>query len=75
MTKKNKMLTRIYGVAFADKEPKPDKEEVENTRWIPWKQFLKEAKETPSKYSSWSTEEALLLSQSEKFKTLFRVTL
>jgi isopentenyl-diphosphate delta-isomerase len=62
-------------VAFSDKSPKPHKDEVENTRWIPWSKFLKEAREIPSKYSSWSTEEALLLENSKKFKSLYAALL
>lgn len=57
-------------IVFSDNLPKPNPDEVENTRWIPWSKFLKESKETHSKYSSWSTEEALLLTNSSIFKQL-----
>lgn len=74
-------------VCFTDKKPVVNKDEVENVRWIPWKDFLTEVKvlstteksnnakssvsRRKSEYSLWAKEEALLLEKNEKFQKLF----
>lgn len=58
-------------VAFSDQKPSFNTAEVENIRWIPWKQFIHQAKHSPEKYSPWSTEEALLLAKNHKFQILY----
>jgi isopentenyl-diphosphate delta-isomerase len=58
-------------VCFTDKQPIPNKNEVESLRWVPWKKFLIETKDSANAYSLWSREEAWLLSKNEKFQALF----
>lgn len=57
--------------AFTDQKPSLNLDEVENIRWIPWRMFLRDAKHSPGKYSSWSVEEAKLLAKNKKFNSLF----
>jgi isopentenyl-diphosphate delta-isomerase len=57
-------------ICFTDEKPILNKTEVEAIRWIPWADFLKEAK--TGDYSLWSKEEALLLSENKKFRELFK---
>lgn len=57
-------------VCFTDKKPAVNKNEVENIRWVNWKNFLKEIEEENA-YSLWSKEEAKLLSKNEKFLELY----
>ena len=56
--------------AFSNQALKINKEEVENTCWINWNEFLEKIKEKPTKYSSWSVEEATLLSKNPSFNKL-----
>jgi isopentenyl-diphosphate delta-isomerase len=58
-------------VCFTDQKPILNKTEVEATRWIAWNDFLKEVEDKNSNYSLWAKEEAMLLSQNEKFKKMF----
>lgn len=48
-------------VAYSDIQPTPNPMEVEDWKWIPWKQFLEEAKSASIPYSPWSIEEAKIL--------------
>ena len=48
-------------MAYTDVDPKPDKNEVEDWKWIKWEEFLKEVKNSLSAYSPWSREEAELI--------------
>ncbi len=48
-------------IARSDATPMPNKNEMEEWRWIPWMEFLKNAKNHPENYSPWSVEEATLL--------------
>lgn len=59
-------------VCFTNKKPIINKEEVEDIRWIPWKDFLKEIEEKNKIYSLWSKEEAKLLEKNKKFIKLYR---
>jgi isopentenyl-diphosphate Delta-isomerase len=59
-------------VCFTDKKPVINKREVENIRWIPWGNFLKEIEDENKVFSLWSKEEARLLSKNEKFLNLYR---
>ncbi len=50
-------------VAYADVDPKPDRNEVEEWKWMKWEEFLEDIKKNPDTYSPWCREEAELLSQ------------
>lgn len=43
--------------------PKPNLQEVERWKWVPWKVFLEEIRDFPNNYSPWCVEEARILSQ------------
>lgn len=57
-------------VIFANVEPNPNPEEVANTRWIPWKEFLADIQKD-NEYSEWCVEEAQLLQAQSKFREMF----
>lgn len=59
-------------VAFTDKDPIINKEEVEDTKWISWQDFLKEINDRPGKYSVWCEQEAKLLAKNKKFLELYK---
>ncbi len=59
-------------VCFTDQKPTANKDEVENLRWIPWEDFLKDIADETKAYSLWSKEEAELLSKNGKFQILFK---
>jgi isopentenyl-diphosphate delta-isomerase len=59
-------------VAFGEFSLSPNPDEVGNTRWIKWVDFLDEVSK-PNKYSEWCQEEALLIEKSPKFQRLFKV--
>jgi isopentenyl-diphosphate delta-isomerase len=44
-------------------EPKPNREEVTAYQWVSWKDFLSSIKKDQERYSYWSIDEAILLSQ------------
>ena len=48
-------------VAYADGDPKPNKEEVEDWKWMKWEEFLEDIKKNPEIYSPWSREESELI--------------
>ncbi|HSX41001.1 MAG TPA: isopentenyl-diphosphate Delta-isomerase [Candidatus Saccharimonadales bacterium] len=58
-------------IGFTNQEPKINKDEVENIKWIKWEDFLEEIQK-PNSYSAWSVEEAKLLSTDKKFLQLFQ---
>ncbi len=57
---------------YTDKEPTKNTEEVEDTKWIAWKDFLKEISDMSEKYSVWCIEEASILKKNSIFKKLAR---
>lgn len=57
-------------VGFGNFMPKPNPNEVQNTRWVKWTEFLTEISK-PNKYSEWCVEEANLLERNNEFKRLF----
>lgn len=59
-------------IAFRDKKPLLNPNEVESVRWIKWQEFLKEIEENPGIYSVWCEQEAKLLSENEGFINLYR---
>ena len=56
---------------FADLEPSPNPEEVAETRWIPWQQFLSDIQQD-NDYSEWCVEEAQLLQALPEFRQKFQ---
>ncbi len=48
-------------VAHCDLDPQPNPNEIENWKWIDWKEFLVEIKKRPEYYSPWCVEEAKIL--------------
>lgn len=48
-------------VAHADTNPKPNKEEIDDWKWIGWEEFLEDLKKNPDVYSPWSKEESDIL--------------
>jgi len=58
-------------VGFTDQEPLINPEEVENTVWMDWEDFLKEIKNNQNgKWSEWCIEEAQILQQNHRFQEL-----
>lgn len=57
-------------VAIGDFDINPNPDEVGDTRWIKWEDFLDEVS-VPNKYSEWCAEEAKLLQESPVFQNLF----
>lgn len=57
-------------VAFGDFKPQPNPDEVADTRWVNWQDFLSEIKK-PNHYSQWCQEEAQLLDANIEFNKLF----
>lgn len=55
---------------FTNDNPKINEDEVENTQWIRWKNFLKETESYPGKYSPWCMEQAKILNKSKRFKEI-----
>jgi isopentenyl-diphosphate delta-isomerase len=45
--------------------PKPNKHEVDDWKWMDWKEFIEEIKTNPEVYSPWSREEAVILQQKD----------
>lgn len=48
-------------VGYADVDPRPDKNEVDDWKWMKWEAFLEDLKKNPEIYSPWSREEADLI--------------
>lgn len=48
-------------VGHADIDPTPNPNEVEEWKWMPWKEFLDAAQTNPKNFSPWSVEEARIL--------------
>jgi len=50
-------------IGFTKEDPIVNPTEVENWKWIDWKEFLETVRNNPGSYSPWSEEEALILQQ------------
>jgi isopentenyl-diphosphate Delta-isomerase len=48
-------------IGFTHTDPTLNKSEVENWKWIDWKEFITTIQEKSGTYSPWSEEEALIL--------------
>jgi isopentenyl-diphosphate delta-isomerase type 1 len=57
-------------IAKVDTEPTPNKEEVENHRWVKWQDFLKEIETNPKGYSVWSVLQVARLKDNPKVEEL-----
>lgn len=57
---------------FSDQEPLINKDDVESVKWIRWKDFVKETKSNPSKYSPWCVLEVEQLKNNKKFLVLYK---
>jgi isopentenyl-diphosphate Delta-isomerase len=53
-------------VGYTNEQPKPNPDEVEAVRFIPWLEWLKEIKKNPDRYSPWCIEETQLLIKNKK---------
>lgn len=58
-------------VGFIEKEPNPNPEEVAQTKWIKWKDFLAKIDEPDNEFSPWSNKEAIQLSENKEFNDLY----
>lgn len=52
-------------VGHTQEDPKPDPREVEDWKWMGWREFLVEIENIPGKYSPWCIEEAAILQQKD----------
>jgi isopentenyl-diphosphate delta-isomerase len=57
-------------VAFGDYKFNPNTDEVKDTHFVKWDNFLEEISK-PNDYSEWCQEEAKLLNRNPEFKKLF----
>jgi len=56
---------------FMDKTPVPNPEEVGDTKWVSWPQFVEDIQKQPGRYSPWCEEEAFLLVRNNAFNDLY----
>lgn len=59
-------------VCFTDEKPKPNSDEVEDLKWVPWLEFVDDVKKNPGKYSVWCEKETKLLVKNEEFAKLYK---
>lgn len=59
-------------VGFTNQEVIINPSEVENIKWMKWKDFLEEIKDNLSIYSPWCLEEALILDKNLRFLELLK---
>lgn len=48
-------------IAYSAGDPRPNRDEVDDWKWMPWKEFLTELNNHPDIYSPWCKEEAATL--------------
>ena len=53
-------------VGYSEQEPKPNSSEIEEIKWIPWKNWLLELEKNADNYSPWCVEETQLLIKNKK---------
>ena len=51
-------------IGYTNDTPTPKAGEVEQWKWVPWGEFLKDIENNPEIYSPWSREEAVILQHS-----------
>jgi len=66
----NELCPVIAG--FTTQKPKINADEVKETAWILWKDFILNTKKNPQHYSEWCIEEAKLLSKNKRFAYLLQ---
>ncbi len=59
-------------VGLTSDEPEINSDEVENTKWVEWDDFLKEITDNPEKYSPWCVEQVKILQKNKRFKELIK---
>jgi isopentenyl-diphosphate Delta-isomerase len=60
-------------VGFTNKQPIANKDEVENLKWVKWRDFLKQIENDRNNvFSLWSKEEAQLLSKNKEFTGFYK---
>ena len=59
-------------IGFSNQEPRINKDEVENIKWISWEKFINDLNVNSSKYSPWCILEADLLKNNKKFLKLYK---
>jgi len=57
-------------IAFSRQAPDINEDEVEEVRWIAWRDFTREIAACPQKYTPWCVEEARLLQKNRLFEGL-----
>ncbi len=63
-------------VGLSNSEPKANADEVNDIRWVNWKEFIGEVSDPANGYSPWAVEEVKLLERDHRFKEIFeRMTL
>ena len=55
----NEICPILVGRSYA--YPKPNLNEVQDWKWLPWRVFLREIEETPESFSPWCREEAKII--------------
>jgi len=60
-------------VGFSDEKIKRNDKEVEEIKWMGWKEWLLELKKNPENYSFWCREETELLNKNPKFQNLLQM--
>lgn len=59
-------------IGFSDQEPRINRDEIETTKWLSWKKFLKETDNNPNNYSPWCVEEVNRLKNNKKFLSTYK---
>lgn len=59
-------------VAFTEREPVINPDEVNEIKWVDWDEFVGTADQPDSPFSPWAIEEAALLASNERFNEYFR---
>jgi isopentenyl-diphosphate delta-isomerase len=59
-------------IGFTDLQPRPNPEEVNAVKWMPWSEVLQSVADPRSELSPWAIEEVQLLAGSEAFVSEFR---
>ena len=62
-------------IGFTDEIPTPNPLEVENIKWVSWKDWLSEIRNNAKNYSEWCVEETVLLDQDNTFHKIYDATL
>jgi isopentenyldiphosphate isomerase len=55
-------------VGHTDTQPRPNRSEVNDVRWVNWKAFVSEVSDPVNGYSPWAIEEVELLANERRFE-------